>query len=161
MIKKILLVLLGALIIIQFIHPKKNQAESAQPNYIATAHEVPTDIKRILANACNDCHSNNTAYPWYSRIQPFHWWLNHHIQEGKERLNFDEYTNKSLREQYHQMKETLETVKEGEMPLKSYTWLHKEARLSASEKDAVINWAKSVMAAMKAQYPPDSLERKK
>lgn len=160
MLKKILLLLLAALIVIQFIHPKRNKAEGPQPNYIGNAFAIPEDVKPILAKACNDCHSNNTAYPWYARFQPVHWWLNNHIVDGKKHLNFDEYTHKSLRYQYHKMEETIEMVNEGEMPLNSYTWTHKDAKLTDEEKNKLVNWANAIMDTMKAKYPLDSLVRK-
>jgi hypothetical protein len=159
--KKIMWVLLAAFIVIQFIHPKKNKAAGVQPNYIGNAYAIPADVKTILAKACNDCHSNNTRYPWYARFQPVHWWLNGHIKDGKKHINYDDYTNRNLRYQYHKMEETIEMVKEGEMPLKSYTWTHKDARLTETEKNAIIGWANSVMDTMKARYPIDSLVRKK
>jgi hypothetical protein len=90
MFKKIMLVLLAALIVIQFIHPKKNKAEGQQPNYIGNTFTIPGDVKTILAKACNDCHSNNTVYPWYASFQPVHWWLNGHINDGKKHLNYDD-----------------------------------------------------------------------
>ena len=161
MIKKILLVLLYALIIIQFIHPKKNRSAGPQPNYIGNNFTVPADVKSIMTKACNDCHSNNTRYPWYTKLQPLHWWMDKHIRNGKKEINFDEYTNKSLRYQYHKMEETIEMVKEGKMPLDSYTWTHKDARLSADEKAKITAWATSVMDNMKSRYPLDSLVRKK
>ena len=161
MIKKILLFLLAALVIIQFIHPKKNKASGPQPHYIGNNHVVPDNVKSILAKACNDCHSNNTLYPWYTKLQPVHWWLNNHINDGKKGLNFDEYTNRPLRYQYHKMEETIEMVKEGEMPLDSYTWIHKDAILDPSQKELLLNWASGVMTAMEARYPIDSLRRKK
>ncbi len=161
MFKKIMLVLLVALIAIQFFHPKKNKAEGPQPNYIGIAYTIPEDAKSIMAKACNDCHSNNTRYPWYSRIQPVDWWLNKHVVEGKKKINFDEYTNKPLRSQYHKMEEVIEMVKEGEMPLNSYTWTHKDAKLTDNERSTITGWAQSVMDTMKARYPLDSLIRKK
>lgn len=161
MVKKILLILLVILIIIQFIHPKRNKAEGPQPNYVGNAFVVPDDVKHILDKACNDCHSNNTVYPWYSKLQPVDWWMNKHVVDGKKHLNFDEYTSKSLRYQYHKMEETIEMVKEGEMPLNSYTWVHKDAKLTEEEKDKLIRWSESIMDTMKAKYPIDSLIRKK
>jgi len=161
MLKKIFLFLLLALIIIQFIHPKPNKASGQQQNYIGNVHPISEDVKSILAKACNDCHSNNTKYPWYSNIQPFDWWLTNHINDGKKELNFDEFTNRSLRYQYHKMEETIKTVKEGEMPLNSYTWIHKDAKLTKEEKNKLIDWAGSIMNAMEAKYPIDSLKKKK
>lgn len=161
MIKKILLVLLAALVVIQFIHPKKNKSEGPQPNYIGNTYPIPDDVKAILGKACFDCHSNNSRYPWYANLQPVHWWMEKHIKEGKRSVNYDEYTNRPLRYQYHKLEETIEMVKEGKMPLNSYTWTHKDARLSDTEKAKITGWAQSVMDTMKSRYPVDSLIRKK
>lgn len=161
MFKKIMLVLLAALVVIQFIHPKKNTSEGPQPNYIGNNYDVPADVKSILGKACNDCHSNNTRYPWYAKLQPVDWWMNDHVVDGKKEINFDEYTNRSPRYQYHKMEEVIEQVKEREMPLKSYTWTHKDARLTADERVKLTGWAQSVMDAMKVKYPLDSLIRPK
>lgn len=161
MFKKILLAVLVLLIIIQFIHPSRNISSGEQPNNISHAFQVPADIKRILDKACMDCHSNNTRYLWYFKIQPVDWWLTHHINEGKRELNFDEYTNRSLRYQFHKMESTVDLVKKGEMPLDSYLWVHKDAKLTEQEKNALISWAQAITDEMKAKYPPDSLVRKK
>jgi hypothetical protein len=161
MFKKIMLFLLAGLVVIQFIHPKRNRSEGPQANYIGNVFTVPDNVKGILKKACNDCHSNNTEYPWYSKLQPVDWWMDKHVKNGKKELNFDEYTHKSLRYQYHKMEEVIEMVKEGEMPLDSYTWVHKDAKLTDDEKNKIYNWANSVMDTMKAKYPIDSLIRKK
>ena len=161
MLKKIFWVLLAGLIIIQFIHPKRNKAEGAQVNYIGTKFNVPQPVKQVLEKACMDCHSNNTRYPWYSKLQPVDWWLNNHVVDGKKGLNFDEYTNKPLRYQYHKMEETIEMVEDKAMPLKSYTWTHRDARLTDNERLLLVNWARGIMKTMEGTYPMDSLVRKK
>lgn len=161
MIKKILLFLLAALIVIQFFHPAKNQKAGAQPNFIGNVYAVTPEVKVILEKACNDCHSNNTRYPWYSKLQPVDWWMDNHVKEGKKELNLDEYTHRSLRYQYHKLEEIADQVKEGKMPLNSYTWIHKDAILTEAEKSTLINWADGLRDGMKAKYPIDSLVRKK
>ncbi len=161
MFRKIMYVLLAAFIVIQFIHPAKNTSEGLQPNTIGNNYAIPADVKSILGKACNDCHSNNTRYPWYAKIQPVDWWLNKHVVDGKKDLNFDEFTNRAPRYQYHKMEEVIEMVKEREMPLKSYTWTHKDARLNSNEREKLTGWAQSVMDAMKVKYPVDSLIRPK
>jgi len=161
MFKKIFLFLLAALVIIQFIHPAKNRSTAVQPNYIGNTFAVPADVKVILDKACNDCHSNNTSYPWYSKIQPVDWWLDKHVRNGKKHLNFDEYTNRSLRYQYGKMKETIDMIKDESMPLNSYTWIHKDAILTDPEKIHITEWANGIMDTLKAHYPIDSLVRKK
>ncbi|MCX8019384.1 MAG: heme-binding domain-containing protein [Chitinophagaceae bacterium] len=159
MVKKILWVLLAVFVVIQFIHPRKNSSSGIQPAFIGKAFPVPDTVHSLLKESCMDCHSNNTRYPWYSRIQPVHWWLNHHIVEGKEHLNFDEFTSLPMRYQYHKMEEIIEVVKEEEMPLSSYLWMHKKARLSTEQRIQLTKWAQSVMDTMKARYPADSLHK--
>lgn len=161
MVKKILLLLLTAIFVIQFIHPKKNKSEAPQPNFLGNVHPVPENVKSILAKACLDCHSNNTRYPWYTKLQPVDWWIAGHIRNAKKQINFDEYSNRSLRYQFHKMEEIVEQVKENKMPLDSYTWIHKDARLTDEEKNTLINWATAIQDSMKAKYPIDSLIRKK
>ena len=151
--------LLIALLVIQFSHPKKNIHEGDQPNAISKKFQVSADVKIILDKACMDCHSNNTRYPWYNNIQPVAWWLNDHVIDGKKELNFDEYITRRPRFQYRRMEQTIDLVKKKEMPLDSYTWVHKDAILSDDEKTKLYDWAKSIMNALEAQYPIDSLKR--
>ena len=160
---KLLVSILVVLIIIQFFKPEKNLSAEKLPSDITSKFTIPENVNSILQKACNDCHSNQTKYPWYSEIQPFAWWLHDHIQEGKEELNFSTFTSRPLAIQYHKFEEVVEMVKEGEMPLPEYTWLgmHPEAKLTSQEKETIIHWAEEQMATMKQQYPPDSLVRKK
>lgn len=161
MLKKILIALLIALIAIQFFHPKRNKKEGDQSNYIGKVYTVPDDVKNIFAKACNDCHSNNTRYPWYCNFQPVDWWTNNHIVNGIKHLNFDEYTNRPLRYQYHKLEDITEQIKNGEMPLNSYTWIHKDAILTEEEKTKILSWVETAQDSMKAKYPIDSLIKKK
>jgi len=160
MFKKILLVFVIVLVLIQFIHPTRNILKTHQPNNIANGYNMPTDVKAILNKACMDCHSNNTHYLWYFKIQPVDWWLTHHINKGKKQLNFDEYTNKPIRYQYHELEFLIDQVKKEKMPLASYTWVHKNAILNEQEKNTIINWAESIRKEIKSKYPVDSLARR-
>lgn len=159
--KPILVVLLIVLIIIQFFHPAKNISAAQSPNDIAAVYNEPDNVRTILNKACNDCHSNNTRYPWYNNIQPVAWLLDHHVQEGKHELNFNEFGTYPVRKQYHKLEEVTEQVKEGEMPLSSYTLIHTDAKLIDQEKATLTDWVNSIRATMKAKYPADSLVRKR
>lgn len=161
MFKKILIFLLAVLVIIQFFHPRKNIAAAASANNAGRQYPVPEDVQKILAASCNDCHSNNTVYPWYAKIQPVDWWLANHVNEGKRELNFDEFAAYSPRRQYRKMEEVIKEVKEDGMPLDSYTWVHKNALLSAAQKKSLIEWAQGIRSTLEQQYPADSLVRKK
>ena len=145
MLKKILYGLGIVLVLLQFIRPDKNISEGKSANHIGNKYPVPADVEAILQKACYDCHSNNTRYPWYVNIQPVGLWMGQHIKEGKGELNFDEFLTYSTKKAKHKMEEVVEMVKEGEMPLGSYTWVHKDAVLTAAEKTAITNWAQSTM----------------
>jgi hypothetical protein len=165
MIKKILKrtfqILLLAFIIIQFLRPVKNKAEGISNNDISTIYPVPDSVQTILKTSCYDCHSNNTVYPWYASIQPVAWWLADHIKEGKKELNFSEFASYRIGRQYRKLDEVNKQIKEGEMPLDEYLWIHKTAKLSEQQKLTLANWATSIRDSIKANYPADSLVRKK
>lgn len=162
MIKKILIALAIVLVLIQFVRPEKNI--SGDNTYaIQTAYNVPPEVSTLLDGACNDCHSNTTKYPWYANVQPAAWWLANHVNEGKEHLNFSEFTNRRIAVQNHKLDEVVEMVKEKEMPLPSYTWfgLHPEADLTDEQRATLTLWAQSQMAMIAAKYPADSLVLKR
>lgn len=165
MLKKILKrtfqILLLAFIIIQFIRPAKNKAGEISNNDISKLYPVPEDVQSILKTSCYDCHSNNTVYPWYAEIQPVAWWLNNHIEDGKKDLNFSEFASYRIRRQYKKLEEINDLVKKDEMPLDSYLWIHKNAKLSEQQKLTVANWVVAVRDTIKQNYPADSLVRKK
>ena len=159
--KGLFYLLLLVFVIIQFFRPAKNKSEGTSKNDISTLYAVPQDVQNILKTSCNDCHSNNTVYPWYAEIQPVAWWLNSHIEDGKKDLNFSEFATYRIRRQYKKLEEINELVKENEMPLDSYLWIHKDAKLSDQQKLTIANWAEAVRDSIRAKYPPDSLVRKK
>ena len=160
--KKIILwILLLILVFIQFFRPSKNTSALAQPNDITAMYSTPPEVKDILKRACNDCHSNNTVYPWYAEIQPVAWWLNHHVTEGKRELNFNEFGGYRISRQYKKLGESTEMVNEGEMPLSSYTIIHTNAKLSAAEKKIFSDWCESIRNTLKEKYPADSFVVKK
>jgi hypothetical protein len=142
-IKIFLLFFLGALVVMQFFRPKKNinKGAEATANHIGKVIPVPENIAGILKRACYDCHSNNTNYPWYSNIMPVGWILDNHVKDGKRELNFDEFAAYKARRQSKKLEEVADEVKEEKMPIGNYTKIHKEARLSEDEKNALINWA--------------------
>lgn len=136
--------LLVVLVALQLYRPAKNVSAQTPAIDIVQAYAVPADVAAILHKACYDCHSNNTTYPWYSNIQPVGMWLAHHVEEGKDELNFSEFGNYKPRRKLKKMKEIVEEVEEGEMPLESYTLIHGEAKLTASEKQLLTEWAKGL-----------------
>jgi hypothetical protein len=140
--KKIILgSLLVILITIQFIRPAKNQGEASGPEDITNSVNVPADVKNILVTSCYDCHSNYTNHMWYENIQPIGWWIANHINEGKRELNFSVFNTYKDKRKAHKFEEIGEMVSEDEMPMSSYTWIHRKAKLNDEQKRLLINWA--------------------
>lgn len=142
MYKKILWVLAGLLLLAQFVRPdQKNPAVDAAVDFQNIANP-PAEVMTILKNACYDCHSFETKYPWYAQVAPVSWWLANHINEGREHLNFSTFGQLAAGDRAEALGEAGETVQEGEMPLSSYTWfgLHPEAKLSAAQQNTLVQW---------------------
>lgn len=158
--KKILIVLLIVFVFIQFIRPAKNKSDVISDNDISTKYPVPDSVQQILKVACNDCHTNNTRYPWYAEIQPVAWWLNNHIKDGKRGLNFSEFTTYRIKKQFHRLDDINEMVKKNEMPIGSYTIIHKDAILTNGQKLILANWTEALKDTIRSHYPPDSLLKK-
>jgi len=157
--KTIGILLLIAFVIIQFIRPEKNinTSESLMAKDISKVYGVPEDVHNILQTSCYDCHSNNTKYPWYANVQPVAWWLNDHIKEGKKELNFSAFADYRIRRKYRKLEEIIELVDENEMPLSSYTFIHRDANLSKDQKKTITTWATALRDTIKATNPADSL----
>tara|TARA_R110002126_G_scaffold18493_2_gene70764 strand:+ start:2124 stop:2576 length:453 start_codon:yes stop_codon:yes gene_type:complete len=139
-VKIIVLVLLVAFVGVQFIPTVRNQSESTPKTDFMLVNTVPKNINEKLQVSCYDCHSNNTAYPWYNKVQPVAWLLENHINNGKEELNFNEWADYSDRRKKSKLKSIISQIRDDEMPLTSYTLIHKDAKFSENEKQELMDW---------------------
>ncbi|WP_282030735.1 heme-binding domain-containing protein [Winogradskyella eximia] len=139
-VKKIVLVLLVAFVGIQFIPTERNQSDIVPVTDFMLVNKVPNNIKNKLQVSCYDCHSNNTNYPWYNKIQPVAWFLEDHIKEGKAELNFSKWDSLSNRRKASKLRSIIKQIESDKMPLESYTVIHKDAEFSEQEKTTIIQW---------------------
>ena len=152
-IKRTFIGLLIVLVFIQFIHPAKNVDTTTTPQDITIMYPMPDSVHVILQKACYDCHSNTTRYPWYNNVEPVAFWLNNHIKEGKQHLNFSEFGSYPVAKQVKRLKNTAKEVEEGGMPLSSYLWIHKDAVLTPAKKTMLISWANGLAQRISMQAP--------
>lgn len=133
----------------QLYQPARNK-DNGQflPSHILKTYKVPDSVNAILAVSCYDCHSNNTLYPWYSYIQPARIFMERHIKNGKSELNFSEFGNYTKRRQGSKFKSIIKQVQAGDMPLSSYTMLHRNAKLTTEEKTLLISWVERELKKM-------------
>ena len=128
-----------ALIVIQFFPITLNESDTVPQSDFMIVNQVPATIKNRLQVSCYDCHSNNTDYPWYSKIQPAAWFLEDHIQEGKDELNFNEWATYSDRRKNSKLRSIISQIEEDKMPLDSYILIHRDAILSDEDKTKIID----------------------
>ena len=143
--KRIGVVILVVLVGIQFFPIRTNQSTEVPTTDFVVSNHAPENIENILHTSCYNCHSNNTNYPWYSHVQPVGWFLQSHINKGKKELNFSEFGSYTVRKQKSKLKSIVNQVEKGEMPLSSYTLIHRDARLSQDQKKALVNYINSVL----------------
>ncbi len=136
--KRIGWILLGFILVMQFFPPAFNNPP------VTVKFIVPDHIQEILETSCYDCHSNETKYPWYSKIFPGSYLIAHDVNEGREELNFSEWTYapKKAKHKLNEIRE--EAVDESKMPPWFYVALHPEASLSDEEKSALRAWLHSL-----------------
>jgi len=140
--KKVLTVILVAFIIIQFFPiDKTNPAPTPGMDFLKIK-KVQPEIANLIKVSCYDCHSNETAYPWYSNIAPASWIMKNHIDEGRKELNFSTFAMYEQKRQVHKLQECIEMIERKEMPLDSYFLGHQNAKLSDEQRKILIDYFK-------------------
>lgn len=122
--------LLAALQLVPYGHGRTHPPDGAQVSW-----DTP-GTRALAERACFDCHSNHTRWPWYARLAPVSWRIQHHVDEGRSAINFTAFAP-GAGETGEAAGEAGETVTKGEMPPADYLLLHPEARLSPAERQAL------------------------
>lgn len=142
--KNLGIIAVAALIIIQFFGIDKTLPPVVETENFYNDRSIPEDVRLLLRNACHDCHSHETEYPFYSNIQPLGWWLKGHIEHGREQLNFSKWNSYDDTRKARKIDECIEVMEQRRMPYKSYTWIHKKAQLSDNDYKRLIAYFESV-----------------
>ena len=131
------------LILIQFIPVDLPENNSDHSKDMVRTENAPDEVKFILSKACYDCHSNQTVYPWYTKVAPASWLVAKDTREGRDELNFSEWAELSKRKKIKILNELAEEVEDKKMPLKIYTVVHRDAILTDEEISTLMSWTKS------------------
>lgn len=137
--------MLGVFVVMQFFRIDKSHPKLAARHDFIRKTKPPKDIEQLIRTACYDCHSYETKYPWYAEVAPVSWWLDDHIKEGREHLNFSKWGKYNQQQKNHKLHECAEETEELKMPLDSYTWTHGEADLSKKDRKKLAEWFESNM----------------
>jgi NAD-dependent oxidoreductase involved in siderophore biosynthesis len=134
--KKLTLIALLIFIGIQFV-PMNVPADI--PTKAENELQAPDEVMTVLKRACFDCHSNHTTFPWYSSIAPVSWFTKHHVEEGREHMNFSTWAEYDDEKKLKFLDKIPKAIK-SKMPLPSYLLIHKEAKLSDADKALLTKW---------------------
>jgi hypothetical protein len=104
--------------------------------------QAPAPVMTAIKKGCYDCHSNRNNIPWYGNIAPISFEIRQHVKDGRKWLNFDLWNRYDDEKRQKFFKGTVKTVTSGAMPIPMYLWVHKEARLTPDQHQAIIDWAK-------------------
>lgn len=127
-------------------NPPVDRGEKIEANVRLTpkAHDV-------LERACANCHSNETRWPWYSRVAPGSWLVGGHVERGRRALNFSEWRTRTEGKPgaaLATLSAACAAAANGQMPPPTYLWIHPEARLSQADKQALCAWTDAEIAAI-------------
>lgn len=136
----IILSLLALFVLIQFIRIDKTENTIDRGKDFTANQSIPTEVRTIVKRSCYDCHSFETNYPWYTDIAPVSWWIKSHINEGRSYINFSEWENYTDEQKARKLLNSVAYIKPDQMPLSSYVSQHPEAKLSAKDKNVVMDW---------------------
>jgi hypothetical protein len=136
----IVLVLAGLFVVMQLIRPARTNPPVDESRTIQAHTQLTPEAAAILSRSCNDCHSNQTRWPWYTNVAPVSWFIINHVNDGRRQMNFSDWAQYDRSEQGNYLKKICREVKSGDMPIHSYLWLHGDAKLSSEDVKVLCDW---------------------
>ena len=128
--------------VLQFTSPSRTNPPFDEKQTLQAITNVPSDVSAVFARSCNDCHSNQTNWLWYTHVAPASWFTVGHVNDGRAELNFSEWGSYGERMKGSRLSAICAHIEQGSMPLPSYTLLHRDAPLSPDEVKMICEWTK-------------------
>jgi hypothetical protein len=133
----------------QFFNPPLENPKVAPDEDFIAVSAPPAEIALLLRHACYDCHSDQTTWPWYSRVAPVSWFVAGHVNDAREAMNFSEWPKDDAESARKGLNRLVRQVQTGKMPLPSYTWMHPASRLTGAQREQLTDWAVKTAAGLK------------
>ena len=144
--RNIALMIIGVFVVMQFIPAEQTNPEVDKNLDLLQTENIPKDVAKTIKEACYDCHSHETNWPWYSYMAPAKWVVSSNVVHARRELNFSTWQDYDLEKKDHKLEECEEAITEGWMPETSYVSMHKEAELSEEQRTALLNFFKRLRA---------------
>lgn len=126
---------------LQLVRPARTNPPVDEARTLEAHARVPLEVASILDRSCNDCHSHQTRWPWYSNVAPVSWYVVEHVNEGRDEMNFSDWAQYSQRQQAGLLRQICREITNGAMPLRSYLRMHHDAELSREDVKTLCDWA--------------------
>jgi hypothetical protein len=140
--KWIFVILLAVFALLQLTNlGHTNPTVAAGHDLFSSTNQPPDQIAVLLHEACYDCHSYETRWPWYGHVAPVSWWLNSHVGDARAQINFSEWPHNDPQKAARKWNHIGDAVRDGDMPLPSYARIHRAARLTEEQRTALSEWA--------------------
>jgi hypothetical protein len=138
--KLIGVVILALLIVIQLVPSGRPGTSSDNKNDLIINNQLPDSVSYLLKNACYDCHSNESRYPWYSYVAPVSWLVSSDVKKGRKHLNFSEWELNKKLDKAELLGDISDEINGDDMPLQIYLLMHPKARLTKQERNLLAKW---------------------
>jgi hypothetical protein len=125
-------------------------------DFLSSTNPPPDEVTVLLREACYDCHSYETRWPWYGHVAPVSWWLNSHVADARAQLNFSEWPHNDPQKASRKLNHIGDAVRDGDMPLPSYAKIHRAARLTEEQRNTLSEWAFNEADRLKASLTNSS-----
>ena len=142
LLQRSLIVVAFVLAAAQMIRPERTNPAVDHERTVQAHLAVPAEVTAVFERACRDCHSNRTQWPWSSHVAPVSWLVVDDVNHGRSHLNLSEWATYDRKKADKLLDEICEEISDGGMPLRSYRWVHPEARLSTGEVELVCSWSR-------------------
>jgi len=138
------------------IHPFGPTAVSGKNQAIFAGAQIDPETLGIIQRACQNCHSQNTEWPWYSHVAPVSWLLARDVQQARLHMNLSQWQDYSTDERPRLLSAIGSAVRNREMPPRRYLLVHPQARLSDGERQQVYRWTRNERRRIEIRQPDQS-----
>lgn len=142
--------ILVLLFLLAFVHPFGNARVADPGRQLMTSAQIGTPVLDVLQRSCQNCHSERTTWPAYSHMAPVSWLIEKDVQDGRSHWNMSKWDQYSLEDREHILSEIGPMVRNKQMPLPKYLFLHPEAKLSAADAELLYQWSRQERKRLKS-----------
>jgi hypothetical protein len=136
--KRVGLATLAVVLCAQAVPVTRDNPPAPAPDIVYA--DAPANVRKVFDDSCKSCHSNQTDWPWYSHVAPFSWIVAHDVHEGRRHFNFSEWATYSPKKKEEKLESICEQVANGDMPDGKYLLIHRRARLTPEDQEAICTW---------------------